>query len=120
MNDKHTLIGKRIKEFRMQKGITQAKLAEEIDCTPAYLSCIETGKKTLSLGKLICIANALSVGTDELLRDELRNNSTAWNQVFLYLWSDCSEFEKRVITDTLLAQKQAIRNHMECWRNPER
>lgn len=49
--------GRRLKELRKLKGITQEKFAEMIDITPRNLSKIETGQtfpSTENLEKIIC------------------------------------------------------------------
>ena len=38
-------IGLRIQEVRMQRGLTQAALAQMLDITPKYMSNIECGDK---------------------------------------------------------------------------
>lgn len=42
-------IGKRISQTRRIRGITQAKLAEELDITTKHMSSVERGVSSLSL-----------------------------------------------------------------------
>lgn len=65
------LIGKRIREARNKRKLTQEQLAEKADITIVYLSEIERGVKLPSLTVFVAIAEALRVSTDSLLRDEL-------------------------------------------------
>ena len=51
-------IGKRIKIARIQKDMTQEKLAEAIELSPTHLSNIERGCGKISLTTLVHIANA--------------------------------------------------------------
>ena len=64
-------IGKRIKIARIQKDMTQEKLAEAIELSPTHLSNIERGCGKISLTTLVNIANALSVTVDDLLCDNV-------------------------------------------------
>lgn len=65
------LIGKRIREARNKRKLTQEQLAEKADITIVYLSEIERGVKLPSLTVFVAIAESLRVSTDSLLRDEL-------------------------------------------------
>jgi transcriptional regulator with XRE-family HTH domain len=63
-------VGRRIAEVREERGLTQRQLAEKAGISVAFLSEIENGKRNLSSGKLLRIADELSVSTDYLLRGE--------------------------------------------------
>ena len=65
------LIGKRIREARHKKKMTQEQLAEKAEITVVYLSELERGIKLPSLTVFVAIAEALHVSTDSLLRDDL-------------------------------------------------
>ncbi len=58
-----------IKKYRLQKGLTQEKLAEFCNISPDYISEIERGKKTPSLKRLIIISDILKVETYKLLME---------------------------------------------------
>lgn len=62
-------IGRRIREARKAKGISQELLAERADVSLSCISRLETGRLMVSVPRLIQIANALNVGVDELLQD---------------------------------------------------
>lgn len=63
-------IGKRIRRFRQERGITQEELAYEIDTSAAYISNIERGIKKPSLQKLFDIADIFQVTLNDLIYDE--------------------------------------------------
>lgn len=65
----YSLLGKRIREERLRMSLTQEKLAEEVDISTAYLGQIERGERSVTLDKLIPIANRLGVTVDFLLAD---------------------------------------------------
>ncbi len=58
-----------IKVFRGHRGMTQRQLAKEVGIDPAYLSQIETGKRTGSTRVLRAIATALGVDLDDIVGD---------------------------------------------------
>lgn len=62
-------IGKRIKEARERKHMTQEELAELTDLSPTHISVIERGVKMPKLETFIVIANELGVSADTLLQD---------------------------------------------------
>ncbi len=59
--DNKKLLGKRIKEIRKFRGLTQEKLSEMIDLETSSLSGIESGRFYPSLHVLEKIASALEV-----------------------------------------------------------
>lgn len=66
-------IGRRIREARTKRGMTQEQLAERTDITIVYLSELERGLKLPSLTVFVSIAETLHVSTDSLLRDDLES-----------------------------------------------
>ena len=66
-------VGKRIKEYRTAKQLTQEELAESINITPHYLSAIERGVNQVRLEKLVEIINELGCTADDLLVDVIHN-----------------------------------------------
>ena len=59
------LVGKRIKELRESKGISQVDLAYKIGSDRQYLYKIESAKVNVSMVKLAIIANALDITLEE-------------------------------------------------------
>ena len=62
-------VGRRIKEAREKRHITQEELAARIDISPTHVSVIERGTKIPRLDTFVAIANALEVSGDALLLD---------------------------------------------------
>ena len=67
MKVNYGLIGKRIKEHRQRRNLTQEMLAELIEVSPGYISLVETGRKKASLETLLSISNVLNITLNELL-----------------------------------------------------
>lgn len=60
-------IGKAIKILRIKSGRSQKHLAEEIDCSPNYLSLIENDRREPSLPLIRQIANSFKIPVELLL-----------------------------------------------------
>ena len=69
----YSLVGKRIRQFRLEKNMTQVMLAEKSGLSEAAIYSYETGKRLPALEPLINLSNALDVPTDSLLCDYLNN-----------------------------------------------
>ena len=72
----YTEIGKRIKQKRKEKNLTQEKLSEIIDVSPSYISEIERGTSICSLATLTNISNTLNTSLDYLVFGVTTNNSS--------------------------------------------
>ena len=68
----HPSIGKKIRKYRKERGMTQEELAEKLDLSINYVGALERAEKNLTVTNLINIANALNVTADMLLCDEIR------------------------------------------------
>ena len=64
------LIGKRIKEVRTDRQLTQEYLAKVTDVNVSHISNIKTNKVNLSLTLLFSICNAMNVTGDYILGNE--------------------------------------------------
>ncbi len=62
-------IGKRIREWRKARGVSQEELGNAINSCQNSIHRVETGKRLASLDMLVRISNALDVSLDELLKD---------------------------------------------------
>ena len=83
-------IGKRIKNLRLAKGLTQAELAEKVSCGTNHISFIEIGKKIPSLQLLMELVRVLDTSFDYVLLDNFDENRRAL--------IECDELYKEVAT----------------------
>lgn len=105
----YVLIGRRVKEIREQKFMTQVELAEHCRTTAQYLSQIEHGKKQPSLQTLVGIAETLDISIDELLGGNQVRNRKIYQNELGQLLEDCSSYEKRVIYELVKDTKRILR-----------
>lgn len=71
------LLGRKIRELRRHKGLSQEELAARAEIHPTYLSGIECGKRNTSLAAFFSIARALNVKPAELVSEVLRDSPPA-------------------------------------------
>ena len=70
-------IGKRIREVRSSKHLTQEYLAESTGVNVSHISNIELNKVKVSLTLLVKICNSLDVSMDYLLENEYYTPTSA-------------------------------------------
>lgn len=73
-------LGKNIANYRKLRNITQKELAEEIGVNPSFISLLESGKSSATLGTILKIATTLEVAPDQLL-EELKEDNNNKNGV---------------------------------------
>lgn len=98
-------IGKRIREYRKLKNLSQEQLAEKINISTTHMSHIETGSTKLSLQVLVDIAKVLNVNTDDLIFEQ--KTQILINRINNIL-SECNEEQIEVITNIVEATKDAL------------
>ncbi|MGL6201609.1 MAG: helix-turn-helix domain-containing protein [Lachnospiraceae bacterium] len=96
------VIGKRIKNARIQADLTQEKLAELIGVSIPYMSNIERGTTKVSLTRLISIANALSTdGIDQFVYDLVKQHRVNYHKEIQSILEDCDGSEISFIVQKL-------------------
>ena len=64
----------RLKIIRLQKGLSQAQLAESVGVSMRTISCWEHGSKNPTLTYLVSLTKALEVSADDLLNSDETSN----------------------------------------------
>ena len=91
-------LGKRIREERLRIGLTQEQLAECVDVSTTYIGFIERGERSVTLEKLVLLAQCFRVSVDSLLCDPGSDETAEEpDQRLLALWQSASPEEKRLI-----------------------
>lgn len=60
-------IGRKIKNERKIRGLTQEKLAEKMDVCVSYVGLIERGKRIPSLDTMVKMCRALGISIDRVI-----------------------------------------------------
>lgn len=74
-NIDYVALGKRIKEKRIERKLTQEQLGEICELSSAHIGHIERGTRILSVDVLFKISQALNISVDYLLFDSVDNNN---------------------------------------------
>lgn len=67
-DDKIKEVGQRIRKARKNAGLSQEKLAEQLDISTVYMSDIENGKTNLGLKIFMKITEVLQISADWILQ----------------------------------------------------
>lgn len=59
--DFNKIIGERIKEVRIERNMSQSKLAKFLNVSSSYISGIESGNKTINIKRLMQISEILDI-----------------------------------------------------------
>ena len=98
--DKQSL-GSRIREARLNTGLSQHRLAEEAGIGDMYLSEIERGLKMPSMNIFIKIISTLNVSADYILRDELPSGEKYLSDELTEKLRNLTPQQKRTAMDIL-------------------
>jgi transcriptional regulator with XRE-family HTH domain len=60
------MLGKRVRQLRKKRGLTQEELAARAHLHPNYVSLIERGHRVVSLNTIMALAKALKVKPAQL------------------------------------------------------
>ena len=91
------LLGRRIREERLRIGLTQEQIAEKINVSTTYIGFIERGERSVTLEKLILLADCFQLPIDSLLHDAPTNKPEARERHMKMLWERDSEEEQEMI-----------------------
>lgn len=105
MSNIKSLFGKRIKEFRKIKNMTQADLAEMTGVDDKHISCIENGKNFPSADLIDRLAIALNVEPKDLFEFyHLQNKENLKSDIILMI--------DKLNNDELMLAYKYIRNFL--------
>ena len=68
MSNIKQLLGKRIKEIRKKRGLSQQKVAMDMNISREALSYYENGKRSPDISMLIALSDYFNVSIDYLIR----------------------------------------------------
>ena len=105
----NSALGKRIREARLKKKMTQDQLSEKVGVSLYYIGEIERGAKSPSLKMFISIAQALDVSTDSLLRDEISTGNIYVNNEITKKLDMLTPKQRACAVEILEAYIKAIR-----------
>lgn len=84
------LIGKKLKETRIKKKLTQDYVANIVGVNVSHISNIENNRVKVSLSTLVGICNALDITVDYILSDEYNSPLSSIELEILHELEFCS------------------------------
>lgn len=93
----YVIIGERLKNSRIKKGLTQEKLAEKLDLSVAFLSRVERGSTHINLTRLSQICSLLGTSEGEILNGTSSTASDYMQKDFSTLLKKCSPEKQKLI-----------------------
>ncbi len=93
-------IGQRLKELRLQKGLTLEEVSERSGCTPGFLSQVERNKATPSISLMYALAQSLETRVSEFFPETIQSA-----KIVRHDQRESFTFEGSAITYSLLTTK---------------
>lgn len=101
MSELYKRIGKKIATLRKENSMTQEQLAEKLSITVKHCSSVERGLSSLSLEKLIYVADLFDISLDYLVRDFSDEEQDYIPQICLDLFKDADNKERYLLKEYL-------------------
>lgn len=102
MNDFYANLGKKVKELRIENGLTQNQVAKALDVTPGYISNVENNRSAMTLRLLMYYAELTHVSLDALIGSiDSEYESTALDYEIHDLVRRMTDEDKRKLAKTL-------------------
>ena len=93
----YSIIGERLKKARIDKNMTQEKLAEQIDVSVAFLSRVERGTSHINLKRLTQICEILGVSEGSILNGVSSNSDNYLASEFNNILNSVSSDKQKLI-----------------------
>lgn len=90
-------IGKKLRELRISKGLTQEYIANMANVNTSHISNIENNRAKISLSTLIHVCNALNTTIDYILNEEYTDSLSVLDQTILIELKRCDKNTKEKI-----------------------
>ena len=91
-------IGEKLREIRVEKGLTQEYVATIADVNTSHISNIENNHVKISLSTLVHVCNALDTTVDYVLSNEYTNASSVLDKSILIEAQKCNaDMKERIL-----------------------
>jgi len=112
MDDFYANLGKKVKELRIENGLTQNQVAEALNVTPGYISNVENNRSAMTLRLLMYYAELTHVSLDALIGSIHSDyESTALDYELAALTQKLSDEDKRKLVQTLKIWLPKVESH---------
>lgn len=111
--EEYKKVGDRIRKIRIQKNMTQADLSVKANIGLSHISDIELGKSKMMLATFTRIAEALQVSTDVLIRPDIPEVNSLYQNEFAEILEDCTPDE----IDSIIKIVKELKTTMHAKKN---
>ena len=108
-------VGKRVREIRTQKGLSQADLAAKAQLSLPVISSVENGHSRVWLSTFAKIAEALNVSADDILRLDTPGSTASFPAELKALLDGCDSSEKESILSIVKQVKDTFEHHKKSY-----
>ena len=108
----YTTIGKRIRDRRRSRHISQEQLAELIDKSTVFVSNLENGKKGASLESIVSICIVLDLSIDELIMGTQKIYDDKYVDIVISVFQHCTDREKHFLTELVVYADEALKKYI--------
>ena len=67
IEEQNIIIGKKLKEYRENRGYTQEEVAKEIEVNPKHYGRIERGENSCTIANLITLCNLFGISSEDIV-----------------------------------------------------
>ena len=99
------ILGKKIRQIRIERGFSQEKLSEKIDISPRHMCTIENGNSFPSIETFVKIAEILDIDINDFFNLTPANNDKLRTEIY-ELVQTSSVTQLHLIKDLILAVKR--------------
>lgn len=97
MSPDYSVIGRRIKEVRLEKQLTQEELADKLNVSVAFMSRVERGTSKINLKRLAQISDELNISIAYLLTGSNMASKDYLKEDFCKVLEKCTPLQQKLI-----------------------
>ena len=97
----YKILGGRIKEARIRRGVTQRSLSKAMKISTAYVSRVERGQSKVNITRLVEISELLKTPLSYLVSGAVQNEEDYLNKEFKAALENCSPERQKVILEVV-------------------
>ena len=107
----YIVIGKRIRERRRSRNLSQEQLADLIDKSTVFVSNLENGKKGASLESIVNICLVLDLSLDELITGAPKTYEDEYVDAVISVFQRCTDREKHFLSELVIYADAVLKKH---------
>lgn len=109
MQDNSKILGKVVRQARIDRGLSQEKLAEALGMDARTILGIESGRGNPKYDTIYALINFLDIPSDSIFHPDIMVENPLLNSLLIEL-HDCTEEEVKVIRPAIRYLREIVRN----------